>query len=149
MTKARKSSIATNHAAIEATEPVAVSRGQTLGPVPAGSYLAGFPSHRTLDGVNIRVTAAGPRTRADGRKVHVFNIRHFRDIGWQMLVCTPGDPADEPIIYRLPRTVCAEYDRIVIDPQNPDEFGAYRWSPETRQERRQWAYFDEHAWDLA
>ena len=44
MTKARKSSIATNHAAIESVEALAISQGQTLGPVRAGSHLAEFPS---------------------------------------------------------------------------------------------------------
>ena len=39
MTKARKSSIAINHSAIEFVEALAISHGQTLGPVRAGSYL--------------------------------------------------------------------------------------------------------------
>ena len=59
----------------------------------------------------------------------------------------PGDPADEPIIYRLPRTILHRVRRIVIDLANPEEFAPYRWSPETRQERRQQAHFEQHAWD--
>ena len=50
-----------------------------------------------LGGVPTRVVACSPKERADGRKVHVFDIRHFHDIHWQLLVCMPGDPADEPI----------------------------------------------------
>lgn len=147
MTKTRKGSIATNHAAIEAVEAVAVSRGQTLGPVLAGSYLAGFPSHVTLDGVNIRVVASSPRTHADGRRDHAFRIRPFRDIAWQALVCMPLRPTDDPIIFMLPQAMCAAPSRIVIDPQAPGAFEPYRWSPETRQERRRRAYLDAHVWD--
>lgn len=149
MTKARKHSIATNHRAIEFVEVLAISHSQTLGPVRADSSLADFPSHVMLGGVPTRVVACSPKERADGRRVHVFNIRPFRDIVWQVLVCMPGDPADEPIIYRLPRTVWTQHARIVIDPQNPGELDLYRWSPETRQERRQRTHLDEHVWDLA
>jgi hypothetical protein len=147
MTKTRKSSTRVIHSAIEAVEALATSQGQVIGPVRAGSYLADFPSHITLDGVNTRVTASSSRTRAQGRKVHVFETRHFRDVPWQILACMPEGLADDPILFKLPSAVLCGRRRIVIDLENLGLFGPYRWSPETRQERRHQVWLDRHVWD--
>lgn len=140
---------ATNALALKYVHTLALSGGVSFAPVPYDPDRPYWPSHVHLDGLGARVMGR----HADPGKPSRFTfdkLRVHRNIEWLVLVCLSSGPADDPVVYRIPRRVWEHCASITIDLSDARAWSVpYRWSPLTRQEVRRNRKMDQEVWQIA
>ncbi|NTY00453.1 hypothetical protein [Deinococcus sp. JMULE3] len=139
----------TNALGLKHVYTLASREGVCCVPLPYDPARPYWPSHVCLDGLGARVMARhaepGKRSRFTFDKLQLH-----RGIEWLVLVCLPSGPADDPVLYRIPRSVWQHCASITIDLHDSSAWPvAYRWSPPTRQEERRNRQLDLEVWQIA